>query len=325
MKRIGILTSGGDAPGMNAAIRSAVRTVIAAGGEAFGIDRGYEGLLAEEIRPLSWKSVGGIVTRGGTILKTARCPAFMERDVQRRAGEILGKHGIDGLLVIGGDGSMAGAAALESLGVMTAVVPGTIDNDMLGTEETIGYDTAVNTVLSAMRRIRDTAASHDRAAVVEVMGRHSGRIALAAGLAGGAEFTVVPEIPFSVDRIAEGLLSMQKEGRTNSLIVCAEGAMDGRVLADALKERTHMDICTTILGYIQRGGAPSARDAFLGAILGAAAVESLLAGRHGFLASMKGSRVCLVSYGEAAEEPKAFDEISYHLAMRIGAGRDIGG
>lgn len=323
MKRIGILTSGGDAPGMNAAIRSAVRTVISAGGEAFGIDRGYEGLLAEEIEPLSWQSVGGIVTRGGTILKTARCPAFMERDVQRRAAEILGKHGIDGLLVIGGDGSMKGAAALESFGAMTAVVPGTIDNDMRGTEETIGYDTAVNTVLDAMRRIRDTAASHDRAAVVEVMGRHSGRIALAAGLAGGAEFTVVPEISFSVDKIAGGLLAMQKEGRTNSLIVCAEGAMDGRALAEALKERTHMDICATILGYIQRGGAPSARDAFLGAILGAAAAHQLLGGAHGFLAGMKGSQVHIASYEEAAKEPKSFDESPYRLAMRIGAGREI--
>ena len=157
--------------------------------------------------------------------------------------------------MIGGDGSMAGAAALERLGVMTAVLPGTIDNDMCGTEETIGYDTAVNTVLDAMRRIRDTAASHDRAAVIEVMGRHSGRIALAAGLAGGAEFTIVPEISFSIENIAEGLLSMQKEGRTNSLIICAEGAMDGKSLASSLADKTGMDICTTILGYIQRGGA----------------------------------------------------------------------
>ncbi len=323
MKRIGILTSGGDAPGMNAAIRSAVRTVISKGGEALGIDRGYAGLLAEEIQPLAWKDVGGIVTRGGTILKTARCPAFMEKDVQRRAAEILAKYDVGGLLVIGGDGSMAGAAALESLGVMTAVIPGTIDNDMCGTEETIGYDTAVNTVLDAMRRIRDTAASHDRAAVIEVMGRHSGRIALASGLAGGAEFTVVPEVDFSINAIADGLLAMQKEGRTNSLIVCAEGAMDGKVLSDQLKARTHMDICTTILGYIQRGGAPTARDAYLGAILGAAAADELLAGRHGFLAGMKGSRVHIVSYGDAFGEKKSFDETSYDLSLRIGAGMDI--
>lgn len=321
MKRIGILTSGGDAPGMNAAIRSAVRTVISHGGLAVGIDRGYEGLLAGECQPLVWKSVGGIVHHGGTMLKTARCPSFMAPAVQERAAAILREREIGGLIVIGGDGSMAGAAALERLGIPTAVVPGTIDNDMCGTEETIGYDTAVNTVLSAASRIRDTAASHDRAAVVEVMGRHSGRIALAAGLAAGAEFTVLPEVPFSVDDIAEGLLSMQREGRTNSLIICAEGAADGRELAGELAEKTGMDICATILGYIQRGGAPSARDAILGAVLGAAAAEGLLAGNHGFLAGMKGSRTHIVSYADAFAEAKAFYKEGYDLAMRIGAGR----
>lgn len=320
MKRIGILTSGGDAPGMNAAIRSAVRTVISAGNEAVGIDRGYEGLLAGEFHPLLWKSVGGIVHHGGTMLKTARCPSFMDPVVQQKGASLLQDHGVEGLIVVGGDGSMAGAAALEKLGIPTAVVPGTIDNDMCGTEETIGYDTAVNTVLAAASRIRDTAASHDRAAVVEVMGRHSGRIALAAGLASGAEFTVVPEVPFSVEDIAEGLLSMQQEGRTNSLIICAEGAADGRALAAALAEKTGMDICATILGYIQRGGAPSARDAILGAILGAAAAEGLLAGHRGFLAGIKGSRTHIVSYADAFAEKRAFYKEGYDLAMRIGAG-----
>lgn len=320
MKRIGILTSGGDAPGMNAAIRSAVRTVISAGGSAVGIDRGYEGLLAGEFHPLLWKSVGGIVHHGGTMLKTARCPSFVEPAAQQKGADLLRGQEISGLIVVGGDGSMAGAAALEGLGIPTAVVPGTIDNDMCGTEETIGYDTAVNTVLGAASRIRDTAASHDRAAVVEVMGRHSGRIALAAGLAAGAEFTVVPEIPFSVDDIAEGLLSMQREGRTNSLIICAEGAADGRALAGELAEKTGMDICATILGYIQRGGAPSARDAILGAVLGAAAAEGLLTGNHGFLAGMKGSRPHMVSYADAFAEKREFYKEGYHLAMRIGAG-----
>lgn len=305
---------------MNAAIRGAVRTALSAGCRVQGIYRGYEGLLEADMEELFWKSVGGIVNRGGTILKTARCPGFHQKEQQEKAAKILRDRGIDGLIVIGGDGSMAGAASLEALGTATAVVPGTIDNDMCGTEETIGYDTAVNTALEAMNRIRDTAASHNRAAVIEVMGRHSGNIALAAGLAGGAEFTLVPEIPFDRKKIAARLTDMMKEGRTNCLLVCAEGAADGRELADWLKKETDIDLCVTILGYIQRGGAPSARDAMLGALLGAAAAENLLAGKHGFLAGMKGGRKCVVSYADAFSEKKEFRKEDHALAMRIGAG-----
>lgn len=320
MKQIGILTSGGDAPGMNAAIRSAARTALSAGVRAVGIYRGYEGLLEGDTEELFWKSVGGIVNRGGTILKTARCPAFREKENQEKAAAVLRENGIDGLLVIGGDGSMAGAAALESLGVRTAVVPGTIDNDMCGTEETIGYDTAVNTALAAMSRLRDTAASHNRAAVLEVMGRHAGHIALAAGLAGGAEFTLVPERPFDRKRLAEKLTAMMREGRTNCIILCAEGAADGRELAGWLEEETGIDTRATILGYIQRGGAPSARDAVLGAVLGAAAAEGLMAGRNGFLAGVRGGRAHLVSYEEAFRSPPSFYGAGLDLALRIGAG-----
>ena len=323
MKRLAMLTSGGDSPGMNAAIRSIIRSAETRGLEPWGIFRGYEGLLEEDMVRLTWRDGGGIIHHGGTVLKTARCPAFLEKEAQERAAAILRKKNMDALVVIGGDGSMAGAAALESLGIPTAVVPATIDNDMGGTEETIGYDTAVNTVLDAVRRIRDTAASHGRAAVVEVMGRHAGHIALAAGLAGGAEFTLVPEIPFDRKELAACLLDMLREGRTNCIIICAEGAADGRELSDWLRRATGLDICTTILGYIQRGGAPTARDTLLGTILGAAAVEELARGRHGFLAGCRNSRMHLVSYEDAFREKRDFYTAGYDLAQRIGAGRSI--
>ncbi len=323
MKRIAFLTSGGDSPGMNAAIRSILRSAASRGIETWGVFRGYEGLLAGDMIRLGWRDAGGIVHHGGTVLKTARCPAFREKAAQERAAALLREKEIDALIVIGGDGSMAGAAALEALGTATATVPATIDNDMCGTEETIGYDTAVNTVLEAVARIRDTAASHDRAAVVEVMGRHAGHIALAAGLAGGAEFTLVPEVPFSKETIAAALTDMQKEGRTNSIIICAEGAADGQALARWLRDATGIDVCATILGYIQRGGAPTARDALLGAVLGAAAVDGLAEGRRGFLAGFRNSRTHIISYEEAFRETREFYQAGYDLAMRIGAGRSV--
>lgn len=324
MKRIGLLTSGGDAPGMNAAIRSCIKTAVAAGAEIYGIHRGYAGLLAEEITPLSIRDAGGIVHHGGTVLKTARCLDFHKPEKQKEAAGILRKHGIEGLIVIGGDGSMAGAAALEKEGIPTAVIPGTIDNDMCGTDETIGFDTAVNTVREAAGRIRDTAASHDRAALIEVMGRHAGNIALAAGLAAGAEFILIPEIPFDREKLACALTDMTRTGRTNSIIICAEGAADARELGKWLGEATGIDMCTTILGYIQRGGAPSARDAILGALLGAAAAEKLLEGQSGFLAGMKHGALSIISYEDAFAEEKIFDRKGYDLAVRIGAGMDVG-
>lgn len=320
MKKIALLTSGGDSPGMNAAVRSVIRSGCAAGMEVWGVFRGYEGLLEGDMIELRPRSASGIIHHGGTVLKTARCPAFREKEAQKRAAALLAARGIEGLIVIGGDGSMAGAAALEKLGTATAVIPATIDNDMCGTEETIGYDTAVNTVLEAAVRIRDTAASHNRAAVIEVMGRRAGHIALAAGLACGAEFTLVPEVPFDREKLAEALSALMKEGRTNSLILCAEGAADGRELAVWLEEKTGVDMCATILGYIQRGGRPSARDAILGTLLGAAAVKGLAEGKKGFLTSVTGSRVRLLSYEEAFREKREFHREAWELAMTIGAG-----
>ena len=318
--KLGILTSGGDAPGMNAAIRSAVRTAIAKGAEPIGIFRGYEGVLQAEITPLFWRDVGGIEVRGGTILKTARFLPFLEETVQQKAADILRKQKIDALLVIGGDGSMRGAAALEALGVPTAVVPATIDNDMPGTEDTIGYDTAVNTALYAIRKIRDTASAHERAAVLEVMGHHAGHIALAAGLAGGAEFILVPEIPFDETETAEKLLALTKAGRTNCILICAEGAAHAHELASKLSAKTNLEISATNLGYIQRGGAPSAHDSILATTLAAAATDSLLAGKHGFLASIHQGNVKEISYEEAFTMKRTLSKALWALGREIGMG-----
>ncbi len=319
--KIGILTSGGDAPGMNAAIRSAVRAAIAKGAEPIGIFRGYEGLTKEEITTLSWRDVGGIEVRGGTILKTARFLPFLEETMQQKAADILRKQNIDALLVIGGDGSMRGAASLETRGIPTAVVPATIDNDMPGTEDTIGYDTAMNTALYAIRKIRDTASAHERAAVLEVMGHHAGHIALAAGLAGGAEFILVPEIPFHEKEIAEKLLALTKAGRTNCILICAEGAAHAHELAARLSVETNLEISATNLGYIQRGGAPSAHDSILATTLAAAATKSLLTGKHGFLAGIHQGNIQEISYEEAFTRKRTLPKELWDLGREIGTGR----
>ena len=324
MKKIAVLTSGGDAPGMNAAIRSVIRMAGFLHCEIVGIHRGYSGLLEEDFRLLTNRDAGGIVLRGGTMLRTARCPAFFDEDNQKKGAQILKNHGIEGLVVIGGDGSVQGAAALSSLGIPTVTIPGTIDNDMHGTDETVGHDTAVNAVVSAVGRIRDTASAHDRSAIIEVMGRFAGNIALDAGIACGAEYILVPEVPFSREKLARSLIGQMKEGRTNSIIICAEGADDGRALGDWLKERTNIDICTTILGFIQRGGRPSARDSILGSLLGAAAVKALLDGQITSLIGMNKGEIRILPYSEAAKEKKIFKKGLYTLASILGAAQEEG-
>ena len=324
MKRWAVLTSGGDASGMNAAIRSVIRTAKAMKCDIYGINRGYTGLLEEDIHPLTNRDAGGIILHGGTTLKTARCPAFFEESNQKKGADILKKYKIDGLVVIGGDGSVQGAAALSRLGIPTVTVPATIDNDMHGTDETIGHDTAVNAVVNAVSCIRDTASSHSRAAIVEVMGRFAGNIALAAGLACGAEYILVPEIPFSREKLARSLLEQMKEGRTNSIIICAEGADDGRALGEWLRERTDIDICTTILGFIQRGGRPCAKDSILGSVLGAAAVKALVEGEKAALIGMKNGKVRILPYEEAVKEEKIFDKRLYSMASMLGAAQENG-
>lgn len=319
MKKIAVLTSGGDAPGMNAAVRSVVRTATALGLDVYGIDRGYAGLLADEINVLTNRDVGGIILRGGTILKTARCMEFFHEENQRKSAEILKKYEIDGVVVIGGDGSVQGAAILSKLGIPTVTIPGTIDNDMHGTDQTIGHDTAVNEVVNAVSRIRDTASAHDRAALIEVMGRFAGNIALDAGLACGAEYILVPEVPFSREKLAQSLLAQLEQGRTNSIIICAEGADDGRALSDWLHERTNIDICTTVLGFVQRGGGPSAADSILASELGAAAVKALLEGKTAALVGMHGGKVRILDYDKADQEEKIFRKDRYELAGILGA------
>ena len=319
MKKIAVLTSGGDAPGMNAAVRSVVRTATALGLDVYGIDRGYAGLLADEINVLTNRDVGGIILRGGTILKTARCMEFFREENQRKGAEILKKYEIDGLVVIGGDGSVQGAEILSKLGIPTVTIPGTIDNDMHGTDQTIGHDTAVNEVVNAVSRIRDTASAHDRAALIEVMGRFAGNIALDAGLACGAEYILVPEVPFSREKLAQSLLAQLEQGRTNSIIICAEGADDGRALSDWLRERTNIDICTTVLGFVQRGGGPSAADSILASELGAAAVKALLEGKEAVLVGMHDGKVRILDYDKADQEEKIFRKDRYELAGILGA------
>lgn len=319
MKKIAVLTSGGDAPGMNAAVRSVVRTATALGLDVYGIDRGYAGLLADEINVLTNRDVGGIILRGGTILKTARCMEFFHEENQRKGAEILKKYEIDGLVVIGGDGSVQGAEILSKLGIPTVTIPGTIDNDMHGTDQTIGHDTAVNEVVNAVSRIRDTASAHDRAALIEVMGRFAGNIALDAGLACGAEYILVPEVPFSREKLAQSLLAQLEQGRTNSIIICAEGADDGRDLSDWLHERTNIDICTTVLGFVQRGGGPSAADSILASELGAEAVKALLEGKTAALVGMHGGKVRILDYDKADQEEKIFRKDRYELAGILGA------
>ena len=319
MKKIAVLTSGGDAPGMNAAVRSVVRTATALGLDVYGIDRGYAGLLADEINVLTNRDVGGIILRGGTILKTARCMEFFHEENQRKGAEILKKYEIDGLVVIGGDGSVQGAEILSKLGIPTVTIPGTIDNDMHGTDQTIGHDTAVNEVVNAVSRIRDTASAHDRAALIEVMGRFAGNIALDAGLACGAEYILVPEVPFSREKLAQSLLAQLEQGRTNSIIICAEGADDGRALSDWLHERTNIDICTTVLGFVQRGGGPSAADSILASELGAAAVKALLEGKAAALVGMHDGKVRILDYDKADQEEKIFRKDRYELAGILGA------
>ena len=319
MKKIAVLTSGGDAPGMNAAVRSVVRTATALGLDVYGIDRGYAGLLADEINVLTNRDVGGIILRGGTILKTARCMEFFHEENQRKSAETLKKYEIDGLVVIGGDGSVQGAEILSKLGIPTVTIPGTIDNDMHGTDQTIGHDTAVNEVVNAVSRIRDTASAHDRAALIEVMGRFAGNIALDAGLACGAEYILVPEVPFSREKLAQSLLAQLEQGRTNSIIICAEGADDGRALSDWLHERTNIDICTTVLGFVQRGGGPSAADSILASELGAAAVKALLEGKTAALVGMHDGKVRILDYDKADQEEKIFRKDRYELAGILGA------
>lgn len=255
MKTIAVMTSGGDAPGMNAAIRAVVRTAIYEGLNVVGIKRGYSGLISKEFIDMSLGSVADIIQRGGTMLYTARCEAFLTREGQQAGYDALVERGVDGLIVIGGDGSFHGAQALDRIGMPTIGIPGTIDNDIACCDTTIGFDTAVNTAIEAIDKIRDTATSHERTYVVEVMGRHAGDIALAVGLAGGAESVLIPEVPYRLDHVIQKLERGVSRGKKHSIIIVAEGAGKGFDIGKYLAEHTGFEVRVTVLGHLQRGDA----------------------------------------------------------------------
>ncbi|KNZ68286.1 6-phosphofructokinase [Thermincola ferriacetica] len=315
MKRIGVLTSGGDAPGMNAAIRAVVRKGIFEGLEVVGIKRGYAGLINGEFVDMNLGSVADIIQRGGTILRTARSEEFRTVEGRRRAYANMQEQGIEGLIVIGGDGSFRGAQIFsQEHGVKVIGIPGTIDNDIPCSDYSIGFDTSVNTVVDAINKIRDTATSHERTYVIEVMGRHAGYIALEAGLAGGAESILIPEIPFSIDEIIEKLHRGQKRGKLHSIIVVAEGAASGIEIGKQIKEKTGFDTKVTILGHLQRGGTPTAFDRVLASRMGALAVDLIKAGESGKMIARQHNDLVAVDFDCALSEKRTIDHSVYELA-----------
>ena len=280
IKTIGILTSGGDAPGMNAAIRAVVRTAIARGLKVKGIKKGYQGLLNEEIVDMEAKDVSDIIQRGGTILGTARCLEFKEAEGQKKGAEICKKHGIDGIVVIGGDGSYRGAQALSRLDINTIGLPGTIDLDIACTEYTIGFDTAVNTAMQAIDKVKDTSSSHERCSIIEVMGRNAGYIALWCGIANGAEDILLPEkYDYNEQNIINNIITNRKHGKTHHIIINAEGIGHSTSMARRIEAATGIETRATILGYMQRGGSPTAKDRYYASIMGAYAVDIMLEGK----------------------------------------------
>jgi 6-phosphofructokinase 1 len=301
MRKIGILTSGGDAPGMNAAVRAAVRSAIYFGMEIYGIQQGYEGLLNGEIREMNVSSVSDILHRGGTILRTARSERFMTPEGHKTSFDNLKSRGIDALIVVGGDGSFKGALDLSELGLTVIGVPATIDNDLAYTDNTIGFDTAVNTVLGAISNIRDTSSSHERTTIIEVMGRHCGDIALHAGLAGGAEQILIPEEAANVGELCRKVMQGRNRGKLHSIIIKAEGVdMPSQELADIIKKRTELETKIVVLGYIQRGGSPTARDRILASRMAYKAVELIKNGCEGSKAiGVKGEETVVFDLAEA--------------------------
>jgi 6-phosphofructokinase 1 len=317
MKRIGVYTSGGDAPGMNACIRAIVRTAITRGAEVTGIERGYAGMIEGAFVPMTMRSVSNIVQRGGTILKSARCAEFRTREGIAKAAARLRAGGIDSVIGIGGNGTSEGAHNLWLQQRMPIVVcASTIDNDLYGTDYTLGFDTAVNTALEAIDRLRDTAASHDRTFIVEVMGRNNGYLALHAGLAGGAEEIVIPEEPADLAALCERLAEARRRGKTSSILVMAEAEKAGNVfvLADQIRQRSGIECRVTTLGHIQRGGKPTARDRILGSRLGEAAVEALLKGETDKLVGIINDQAALTPLEEAYTRKKPINRDMLRLA-----------
>ncbi|NLW07027.1 MAG: 6-phosphofructokinase [Clostridia bacterium] len=314
MHTIGVLTSGGDAPGMNAAIRAVVRRAAALGVEVIGIARGYAGLVQGDFHRLNSGSVADIIHRGGTVLLTARSAEFRTKAGQAKAIDNLNREGIEGLIVIGGDGSLHGAVELAKMGLSVVGIPATIDNDIAGTDYTIGFDTAVGTAVEAINRIRDTATSHERNFIIEVMGRHSGQIALASGIAGGAEIILIPEYPVDYDLIVERLERGRKRGKLHSIVVVAEGVGSAFEIGREIARRTRLESRVTILGHIQRGGTPTAFDCLLASKLGARAVEVLLAGGSSRMVASVANKILDLDLEPLLKAKKGIDPELYRLA-----------
>ncbi|MCR2803253.1 6-phosphofructokinase [Paenibacillus soyae] len=317
VKSIAVLTSGGDSQGMNAAVRAVVRSALFHGLEVYGVQRGYQGLLNDDLRPMDLRSVGDIIQRGGTILQTARCKEFLTPEGQQRGADILRARGIDGLVVIGGDGSYQGANKLSKLGIKTMGLPGTIDNDIPFTDFTIGFDTAVSIVVDAINKIRDTMSSHERSSIVEVMGRHCGDIALYAGLASGAETILVPEVPFDLAEVAERMKNNFAKGKRHSIIVVAEGAAKGEDVQQKISELSGIEARVTVLGHIQRGGTPTAVDRVLASRLGDFAVRQLMAGDSGKSCGVIKGELVTTDIDTVVHSKKPFDMEMYELASRL--------
>ncbi|CUH94098.1 6-phosphofructokinase [Propionispora sp. 2/2-37] len=313
-QRIAVLSSGGDAPGMNAAIRAVVRKGLYHGFEMIGVERGYDGVIDGKFMPMNAKSVSGIIQYGGTVLKTARSESFKTSEGFIEAINQLKRFDIDSLVVIGGDGSMRGAMELAEAGIKTMVIPATIDNDMSGTDYTIGFDTALNTVLDAVNKIRDTTASHERVAIVEVMGRHAGHIALMAGLACGAEIILLPERPMDIEGICERLQNTYRRGKLYSIIMLAEGVAHGFDIAKEIDKNTTFKPHVTVLGYIQRGGMPLAKDNIMASRMGGAAIDSIIKGEVNRLVAVQQGKLVTVPYAEAVNYKNNIDLSVYELA-----------
>ena len=317
MKKIGVLTSGGDAPGMNAAIRSVVRAALQKGMEVVGIYRGYNGLINGDIRPLDATSVSDIIQRGGTMLYTARCLEFKEKAGVLKAKETCIKNGIDGIVVIGGDGSFRGAADLSAEGIPCIGLPGTIDNDIAMTEYTIGYDTAMNTAMELIDKLIDTACSHDRCSVVEVMGRRAGYIALNTGIACGATAIITTEMPYDLGEIEKKIAASKKLGKNHFIIVVSEGIGNSQQIAEEIQNNLHIDSRATILGHVQRGGAPTLRDRVEASRMGYYAVELLRKGIGNRVVGLKHGDVIDVDIQEALSMKKEFPKDLYQIANEI--------
>ena len=312
---IGVLTSGGDAPGMNAAIRSVVRTAISRGIKVMGIRKGYNGLLAGDVFEMDTRSVSDIIQRGGTILQTARCKEFITAEGQQRGADMCRVFGIDGLVVIGGDGSFQGAEKLANLGINTIGVPGTIDLDIACTEYTIGFDTAVNTALDAINKIRDTSTSHRRCSIVEVMGRHAGYIALWCAINSGAEMVLLPEVPRPSDEeIVKKIIENKNKGKKHFLIVVAEGVGGAEQLAQTIEKVTGIESRATILGHLQRGGSPTAVDRMQASMMGAKAVDLLCEGKAKRVVAYINGQYVDYDINEALKMTKQLDPYMYSLS-----------